>query len=61
MIVTDVIGVVGLGLGLLINLYSLYASRFIVGVAVGLNSALVDMIIVTIRFHCTSKNTLLCR
>ena len=45
LIFTDVVSMVGLGVSLISNLYSLYIARFIIGVAVGLNSSLVPLYI----------------
>jgi MFS family permease len=43
--ITDIIGIVGLGLSIIANLYTLYLARFIIGLAVGLNSTLVPLYI----------------
>lgn len=43
--ITDLIGIAGLGLGIIVNLYTLYLARFIIGVCVGLNSSLVPLYI----------------
>ncbi|KAM3133557.1 hypothetical protein pb186bvf_014399 [Paramecium bursaria] len=45
MIITDCIGILGSGLQLIIQLPFLYAARFVLGVAVGLNSSLVPQYI----------------
>jgi hypothetical protein len=41
MIATDLIGIVGLLLGEIVDLYTLGVSRLIIGMAVGLNSTIV--------------------
>jgi MFS family permease len=42
---TDAIGIIGVILGLIVNLLTLCFSRFIIGLAIGLNSALVPLYI----------------
>jgi len=43
--ITDLIGIAGLVLGIIANLYVLYLARFIIGICVGLNSSLVPLYI----------------
>lgn len=45
LIFTDILGMCGLGISLISNLYVLFIARFIIGVAVGLNSSLVPLYI----------------
>lgn len=55
LLLTDVVSVIGTLLGIIVNLYMLCLSRFIIGVAVGLNSTLVRLVIY-LRSHSISKN-----
>lgn len=41
----DLIGIIGVALGLFNNIFTLCVSRFILGLAVGLNSALIPLYI----------------
>ena len=41
LIVTDLIAIVGILLGEVLNLYTLFLARVVIGVAVGLNSTIV--------------------
>jgi SP family galactose:H+ symporter-like MFS transporter len=45
LIFTDILGIIGLGFSLISNLNTLFVARFIIGVAVGLNSSLVPLYI----------------
>jgi MFS family permease len=42
---TDVLGIIGLIISLIANLNTLYLARFIIGLAVGLNSSMVPLYI----------------
>ena len=45
MMITDLIGIIGAGLGIITNIYVLFISRVILGIGAGLNSAIVPLYI----------------
>jgi hypothetical protein len=59
MMVIDGIGVVGLLLGEIVDVNTLYVSRFLLGLTAGLNSAVVKPPLTTYRYLSTSRPSLL--